>query len=364
MGKRGAKKTMLAKQVLDDLNVPGKVSKKTQLTTDDMMRMIEETEAADLASSPTVFSGVPSVETQLLLKLRRQGVLTDQQVDEASQLAHQSGEKPQDVLVKLNYATQDQILSAVAEVHGLPSINLTQMTVPAAVVEMIPESVARENVVLPLAAESGTLRIAISDPLDRGTVEKLTFILNRDIQPVLASRDQIVEAINRHYGQTETVSVDSMLSEFPCTAIDFTESEKLSASQSTQDSNQALCLAGPSPMATPSIPSYREESDPRKAAENMLQALRGCPTTDPVHRLGLLRDWQDRLEWLHQQFVVSGEEQDWLTRFRRVLVSLTNLLSQRQPSAVEIHSLWAELEGVLEEHLPGPTGPRSEAFWK
>ncbi len=42
MGKRGAKKTMLAKQVLDELNVTGKVSKKTQLATDDMMRMVEE----------------------------------------------------------------------------------------------------------------------------------------------------------------------------------------------------------------------------------------------------------------------------------------------------------------------------------
>jgi Ca-activated chloride channel family protein len=43
MGHRAAKKTMLAKQVLQELNVGGRVSKKTQLAADDMFRTIEET---------------------------------------------------------------------------------------------------------------------------------------------------------------------------------------------------------------------------------------------------------------------------------------------------------------------------------
>jgi Ca-activated chloride channel family protein len=43
MGPRAAKKTMLAKQVLQELNVGGRVSKKTQLAVDDVARMVEET---------------------------------------------------------------------------------------------------------------------------------------------------------------------------------------------------------------------------------------------------------------------------------------------------------------------------------
>ncbi len=43
MGQRAAKKTMLAKQVLQELNVGGRVSKKTQLAADDVMRLAEET---------------------------------------------------------------------------------------------------------------------------------------------------------------------------------------------------------------------------------------------------------------------------------------------------------------------------------
>jgi Ca-activated chloride channel homolog len=42
MGPRAAKKTMLARQVLQELNVGGRVSKKTQLAVDDAARMAEE----------------------------------------------------------------------------------------------------------------------------------------------------------------------------------------------------------------------------------------------------------------------------------------------------------------------------------
>jgi Ca-activated chloride channel family protein len=42
MGPRAAKKTMLAKQVLQELNIGGRVSKKTQLAVDDVARMVEE----------------------------------------------------------------------------------------------------------------------------------------------------------------------------------------------------------------------------------------------------------------------------------------------------------------------------------
>src|SRR5207237_3980381 len=108
-----------------------------------------------------------------------------------------------------------------------------------AVVELVPESVARENVVLPLAQEDGALKIIMSDPTDFDTQQKLQFILNKEIQPVLAPREQIIEAINRHYGQSETESVDSMLTEFTDTAIDHTLTETVSGNLAAMDDSDA-----------------------------------------------------------------------------------------------------------------------------
>ncbi len=73
--------------------------------------------------------------------------------------------------------------------------------------------------------EDDSLKVAVSDPFDIETIEKLRFILNRKVETALAPRESILEAINRYYGQVEGESADSMLQEFTDTAIDFTETE-------------------------------------------------------------------------------------------------------------------------------------------
>ena len=169
--------------------------------------------------------------------LVRKQILGPDQLEEAKALAQQTGAKIQDALVKLNYAQPDEIMSAIAEFHGMEFVKLTDMTIPPSVVELVPESVARENVILPMSQEGGMLKIITSDPSDFDTLQKLQFILNKDIQPVLAAREQIIEAINRHYGQTETESVDSMLQEFTDTQIDFTETEATAGAAGQEESD-------------------------------------------------------------------------------------------------------------------------------
>ncbi|MFO0930822.1 MAG: ATPase, T2SS/T4P/T4SS family [Gemmataceae bacterium] len=167
--------------------------------------------------------------------LVRKQILGSDQLDEARGVAQQTGAKLADTLVKLGYANNDQVMAAVAEFNGIQFISLTDVTIPPAVVELVPESVARENVVIPYTQDGPVLKIIMSDPSDLATMQKLEFILNKQITPMLAPKEQIVEAINRHYGQSETESVDSMLAEFTDTAIDFTETESTSAAASDGD---------------------------------------------------------------------------------------------------------------------------------
>jgi type IV pilus assembly protein PilB len=169
--------------------------------------------------------------------LLRKQVLSGDQLAEGRSLQQQTGIKLPDALVKLGYVSMGDIMKAVAEFHGMQYVELTDLTIPPSVIELVPESVARENFVLPMAQENGTLKIITSDPSDFDTMQKLQFILNKDIQPVLAPREQIIEAINRHYGQSETESVDSMLSEFTDTQIDFTETESATQAAAAEDSD-------------------------------------------------------------------------------------------------------------------------------
>ncbi len=159
--------------------------------------------------------------------LIRQGTISADQLAEARRVAKSSGKKVPDQLVILGYATGDEVMRAIAKEHGLEFVDLNEVVIPPSVVELVPESVARENAILPMEAEDdGALKVIVSDPLDLDTFEKLRFILNRKVDIALAPRENILESINRHYGQMEDQSADSMLQEFTDTAIDFTETEQ------------------------------------------------------------------------------------------------------------------------------------------
>ena len=153
------------------------------------------------------------------------GVVGPEQLAEAAAIAKKSGGKVHEILVKQGYASSEQVMQAMADMHGYEFFDLRDVPIPPAVVELVPESVARENAVIPLAEEDGALKVLVSDPFDYETFEKLQFILNRKVNIALATRESILEAINRNYGQMGDESADSMLQEFTDTAIDFTETE-------------------------------------------------------------------------------------------------------------------------------------------
>ena len=169
-----------------------------------------------------------------------EGIISAEQLAEALRLADSSGKKLHDEVVRLGYAPGEKVLQALAKAYRIKFVDLSAVEVEPQVVALLPESVARENTIFPLAEAGGALRVATSDPTDLDTQEKLRFILNREVELALAPREQIVEAINRHYGASDGESADSMLQEFTDTAIDFTETAvEQQANQAQEDTSDA-----------------------------------------------------------------------------------------------------------------------------
>jgi type IV pilus assembly protein PilB len=170
-----------------------------------------------------------------LQKLVKQGLISTDQLAEAEDMASNMGIGTPDALVRLGYVSGIVVAKAQAEAYGYDFINLDGREISPSVIELVPESVARENMVIPLALEDESLLVAVSDPMAVEVLDKLRFILNRDLKVAIAPVDSIQTSINRHYGQSETESVDSMLQEFTETAIDFTETEAAEAMLADDD---------------------------------------------------------------------------------------------------------------------------------
>lgn len=172
--------------------------------------------------------------TDLLLS---RGTISLDQLNEAKSIARKDDKNVGDVLVALGYATGEEVTQALAEFHHFEYVDLTAIRIPDNIIELVPESVARENTIIPVSDEDETIKVLVHDPFDIETIEKLRFILNRKVETALAPKEHILEAINRYYGQAGEESADSMLQEFTDTQIDFTETEedKMTASDGEGD---------------------------------------------------------------------------------------------------------------------------------
>jgi hypothetical protein len=88
------------------------------------------------------------------------------------------------------------------------------------VVELIPESVARDNKVMPLYLDGETLTVAAVDPENIGLADKLRFLLAKDVRLVGATPEAIAEAIDRHYGRPGEESIVSLVKDLGDTDFD------------------------------------------------------------------------------------------------------------------------------------------------
>ena len=166
-------------------------------------------------------------------------IVSKDQVLDAQSQSTQTGRPISQTLVQLGYATDTEVMEALARFHRMEFVDLEAVEIPEQVVELMPEAVARENNVIPLAETDRGLKVLMSEPADVDTVEKLRFILNRDVTVALATRSSINLAINRMYGQNEGESADSILQEFTDTAIDFTETVDDGESDEEADESSA-----------------------------------------------------------------------------------------------------------------------------
>ena len=73
--------------------------------------------------------------TDILIRL---GILSLDQLDEADQMARQSGMKLQEALVRLGYASGEEVARALAEQHSMDYVSLADVTIPPDVVELVP----------------------------------------------------------------------------------------------------------------------------------------------------------------------------------------------------------------------------------
>jgi len=127
------------------------------------------------------------------------GLITEEDLQAALVEHKRTGERLGSVLVRLNLATEKQITKALAYQLGFPYVSLADEPPDADAIVLIPKDVAFKRVCVAVRLEKNLLTVAMSDPLLFSLVQDLEFQTGYRIRQVVATRSDILEAIEHGY---------------------------------------------------------------------------------------------------------------------------------------------------------------------
>lgn len=146
-------------------------------------------------------------------RLVERGIITQQQLDEAmhKQQTTMGHRKLGEILVRLGYISKSHITEGLADQLGIPIVKLSDREIPERIRSLVDGGIATLYRAIPVEERGRTLVVATADPTNINNLDNLSRLLDRPVEPVLTSPEEIAFSLNKYYGLQEN-TVETMLS--------------------------------------------------------------------------------------------------------------------------------------------------------
>ncbi len=143
--------------------------------------------------------------------LVRSGSISQEQLKAALKEQKSTGARLGHILVSSGLMTREDLLDVLSSHLNIPIVNLEMVQPPPELLRAIPEATARKHTLFPIERVNGRIRIAMADPLDLAAVDEISAKLSLEIDTSITSENQILNAIDSHYGFVNSAK-EAMLS--------------------------------------------------------------------------------------------------------------------------------------------------------
>ncbi|MBN2191074.1 MAG: type II secretion system ATPase GspE [Candidatus Aureabacteria bacterium] len=140
------------------------------------------------------------------------GLVDEGSVEKAKDHSVKTGKSFQEALVELGLCKEIDILKALAVQFGMEFIQLSDIDIPKDIIKLIPPETAKKYKIVPIKKKGDTITVALAEPTDADIFDNLSFILKCNIEGVVATKEEILAALDKYYGVTEE-TVDKMIAE-------------------------------------------------------------------------------------------------------------------------------------------------------
>jgi type IV pilus assembly protein PilB len=131
--------------------------------------------------------------------LLQRNLASQEQIDHALASDPPAGADFGDVLVSMQILDEHDLISARAELYGMDVADLRQTSPDQEALDLIPESLAREHFVIPMALDGVGLHVAMADLPSNALLALLGEASGTAIRPMLAPLSEVRRAIENNY---------------------------------------------------------------------------------------------------------------------------------------------------------------------
>ncbi|MCH6266689.1 GspE/PulE family protein [Neobacillus citreus] len=144
--------------------------------------------------------------------LIEEGLITAEQL-EAALKDKDPNQKLGEALLQRGYLTEQQLIEVLEYQLGIPHVNLFQYSFDTSLFSLISKETARRNLIIPLKREGNKLYVAMANPMDFIVIDDLRLSTGFQIEPTIATKDEILRTINKYYDVDD--GLDELMDELP-----------------------------------------------------------------------------------------------------------------------------------------------------
>lgn len=146
------------------------------------------------------------IQEKLMTLLREEGLITAESVEQATATATSSG-KPLLAVLTENGSVDDELLThGIAQVSGVPYVNLTSSIIDQNILSLLPSDIAERFMAVPLAEVQNRLAVAMIDANNVQAVDYLANRIQRPLKVFMASEAGVRHVLDQY--KTDLSSVD------------------------------------------------------------------------------------------------------------------------------------------------------------
>lgn len=139
--------------------------------------------------------------------LLENGKITQAQLKEAIDESKRTHLKIGEVLIRLKYATEEDVAEALSKQLGFIFVDLSSYRIDEKILSLIPTNVVLKLQAMPILKVGSSLTVAMIDPLDVSIIDELNRITGGlRITPVLSTPTGIKKAIEKYYKQSAEIT--------------------------------------------------------------------------------------------------------------------------------------------------------------